>query len=145
MNAFNVHSMISCAEKALKQSRRSKTIEFFDGEKEVITESEELFRMRNLINQAFEKDLFEIHLQEIRENTTCIRPTGVKKFECLVRMYDSEEKTTLISPARFLPVVKKDGKNIDLTTVVIEKTCKIMAQNNFHYCINLTEEDLRME
>jgi EAL domain-containing protein (putative c-di-GMP-specific phosphodiesterase class I) len=63
--------------------------------------------MRKLVNEAFEKDLFEVHVQEIHKNGT-VKQGEPRKFECLVRMYDSDKKDNLISPARFLPVVKKD-------------------------------------
>lgn len=145
LNASNVHSMIHYAEQALKNSRKSKQVEFYNQERGSMVESEELFAMRRLINEAFEKDLFEIHVQEIHENPACIKKSDRKKFECLIRMYDSEKKEKLISPGRFLPVVEKDGKNIDLTTVVINKVCQIMIQNNHHYCINITGEDLNLK
>lgn len=57
-------------------------------------------------------------------------------------MYDGMDKTKLISPGKFLPVIKKDGANQALTSCIIEKVCKFMSKNDGCYSINLTEEDL---
>lgn len=101
--------------------------------------------MRNFVREAFQNDLFEVFFQEIKENSCSIKKGTIRKFECLVRMYDSKKKTKLISPEKFLPVIKKDGENPALTSCVVEKVCKFMSENDGRFSINLTEEDLRTD
>lgn len=62
------------------------------------TESGDFFKVRKLVKEAFNEDLFELSFQEIKKNSGSIRNRDSRKFECLVRMYDSTVKINLIPP-----------------------------------------------
>jgi EAL domain-containing protein (putative c-di-GMP-specific phosphodiesterase class I) len=57
-------------------------------------------------------------------------------------MYDSVEKENLVSPGKFLPFFKLEGKNRQLTSLVVDKVFKFMKTNPGNYSINLTEDDI---
>lgn len=98
LNEPNIETLLKNGYLALKESRNARKYVVFNEENHTIKESEEFFRMRNLVREAFKEDLFEVHFQEIKENSCCTKKTGKRKFECLVRMWDSKEKTNLLPP-----------------------------------------------
>lgn len=114
---------------ALKEAKQTRKHVVFNDKNHTDKESKDFFEMRNLVKEAFREDLFEVHFQEIRENSCSIKKNGVRKFECLIRMYDSVEKTNLIPPIRFLPIIKKEGENPAITECVIRKVCEFMVCN----------------
>lgn len=117
----------------------------FDHKNHSMKESEDFFKIRNLVREACKEDLFEVFFQEIKENACATKKRRERKFECLVRMYDSKQKTNLIPPGKFLPVIKQDGGNQILTACVVEKVCKFMSMNEGRFSINLTEDDLKAD
>lgn len=145
LNESDIEPLIDHGFLALREARKTKKSTIFDRESHTTKSFEDFFEMRHLINEAFKEDLFTIFFQEIRENRRSIKHKGDRKFECLVRMYDSKEKTNLLPPGRFLPAVKKDGKDSLLTVCITKKVCEFMTENNGYFSINLTEEDLKME
>ncbi|MDD2892155.1 MAG: EAL domain-containing protein [Candidatus Gracilibacteria bacterium] len=142
LNQPDIITLIQHGYLALKESKKTSKPIVFDDANNTTNESKDFLRMRTMVKEAFENNLFVVFFQEIKENACSIKKGGRRKFECLVRMYDSVEKTNLIPPGEFLPVVKKDGKNTKLTNLVIEKICKKMTENDGCFSINLTRDDL---
>ncbi|PJC56907.1 hypothetical protein CO024_00580 [Candidatus Gracilibacteria bacterium CG_4_9_14_0_2_um_filter_38_7] len=142
LNEPNIEALLRHGQSALNKSKQKKRYVVFDNKNNTLGKSKDFFEMRSLVREAFKEDLFEVFFQEIKENFCAIKKGKTKRFECLVRMYDSKEKTNLISPGKFLPIIKEDGEDEELTSCVIEKVCKKMIENDGHFSINLTEDDL---
>ena len=143
LNEPNIKKLISHWYLALNASKKVRKHVIFDQKKHTSKKSEDFFEMGTLVREAFQEDLFEVHVQEYKKNSCSIQTDTVRKFECLVRMYDSKEKTRLLSPGVFLETIKDIWENQRLTSLIIEKVCIFMSQNEHHYSINLTEDDLR--
>ena len=142
MNEPNIEALLRHGHLALNESKQKKRYVIFDNKNDTLEKSKDFFEMRSLVREAFAEDLFEVFFQEVKENSCAIRKGKTKKFECLVRMYDSKEKINIISPGKFLPIVKEDGEDEDLTCCVIKKVCEKMVDYDGHFSINLTEDDL---
>jgi diguanylate cyclase (GGDEF)-like protein len=145
LNGQNIEVLVHNAFNALKTARLSRKIIFSNTDVIEPKESGDFFKVRKLVKEAFNEDLFELSFQEIKKNSGSIRNRDTRKFECLVRMYDSTEKTNLISPWSFLHVIKRDGKNQALTNIVIQKACEFMQEHPGDFSINITEDDLRSD
>ena len=141
----SIISLESLASQALKESRHTNQVEIFTVSDTKNQESIKFFEMRKMVSEAFTHNLFEVYIQEIRKNSPSLLKEWNKKFECLVRMYDWIEKKRLVPPNKFLPVIEKDGKNIELTWVILQKVCEFMQNDKHHYSINLTGDDLRSD
>jgi EAL domain-containing protein (putative c-di-GMP-specific phosphodiesterase class I) len=126
----------------MNESKQTKQPVIFNQEIHTIEKSTHFFKMRNLIREAFIEDLFVVFFQEIKENSCAIKKSDIRKFECLIRMYNSKGRTTLISPGVFLSAIKQDGKDNILTNYVVDKVCQFMSENKGYFSINLTEDDL---
>jgi len=142
LNEPNIEALLRHGHLALNESKQKKRYVIFDNKNDTLEKSKDFFEMRSLVREAFAEDLFEVFFQEVKENSCAIRKGKTKKFECLVRMYDSKEKINIISPGKFLPIVKEDGEDEDLTCCVIKKVCEKMVDYDGHFSINLTEDDL---
>lgn len=145
LNEQNIEVLLHNAFHALKAARLSRKIVFLDTDMIDSTESGDFFKVRKLVKEAFNEDLFELSFQEIKKNSGSIRNRDSRKFECLVRMYDSTVKINLIPPWRFLHVIKRDWKNQALTNIVIQKACEFMQEHPGDFSINITEDDLRSD
>jgi diguanylate cyclase (GGDEF)-like protein len=99
------------------------------------TQRESFIEINNLVHNALNEDKFVPYFQGIRNNTT----KQIVKFESLVRIIDNGE---IISPYKFLEVAKLSGLLPEITKVMVEKTFKIMSDNNYTFSINITEDDL---
>lgn len=141
----NIEILLHKAFHALKIARSSRKIIFFNNKNIHIDGSWDFFKIRKLVREAFNEDLFELCFQEIKKNPRSIRKRDARKFECLIRMYDSKERINLIPPLQFLHVIKRDGKNQALTNIVIQKACEFMQKNPGDFSINLTEDDLQSD
>ncbi len=91
------------------------------------------------VNQALENDLFFPVFQGIRDN----RNKVIEKYECLLRMKDSENLEKFISPYLFLNQGKQAGFSGKITKVMMEKCCEYFSKRgNLTFSINLTSDDL---
>lgn len=106
LNESNIKTLIAHAYLALNVSKKVRKHVIFDQKKHISKRSEDFFEMGTLVREAFQEDLFEVHVQEIKKNSCTVQADTVRKFECLVRMYDSKEKTNLLSPGIFLDTIK---------------------------------------
>ncbi|MFA6091081.1 MAG: EAL domain-containing protein [Candidatus Gracilibacteria bacterium] len=138
----DINNLLANGYLAMNESKQTKQPVIFNQEIHTIEKSTHFFKMRNLIREAFIEDLFVVFFQEIKENSCAIKKSDIRKFECLIRMYNSKGRTTLISPGVFLSAIKQDGKDNILTNYVVDKVCQFMSENKGYFSINLTEDDL---
>lgn len=96
----------------------------------VFTENVDLHAMRKekaiekAVEEAINNDTIEVHYQPIY-NTEKQCYTSA---EALVRMRD--ERLGNISPEIFIPIAERTGKIVRLGTIVFEKVCKFMHEQN---------------
>ena len=92
--------------------------------------------MNTLIYTAFEENFFTPFFQGIYDN----KKKKITKYEALVRI--QTDKGEVITPFKFLDVAKLSGLLPKLTRVMIDKTFAVMANNEFTFSVNITEDDL---
>ncbi|RXK01026.1 hypothetical protein CRU98_00815 [Arcobacter sp. CECT 8986] len=88
------------------------------------------------LKEAIEDDRLVVFAQPIVSN----KNNKVEKYECLVRMIDSDG--TVISPFHFLHVAKKAKLYNKLTQIMINKSFKYFSDKDAEFSINLTIEDI---
>lgn len=99
------------------------------------TKREAFINNTNLIKSALDNDQFFPFFQGIYDNFN----HNITKFEALARIV---LKDKIISPFEFLEPARLSGLLPEITKVIIDKTFKTMAKNNFSFSINITEDDL---
>ena len=65
---------------------------------------------------------------------------GVLKYEALIRLRD--ENGTVYLPGSFLPIAKKMRVYPRLTEIMIQKSCRIFADKEAEFSVNLSNEDI---
>ena len=137
--AYNRKKIIHNSALALRQAKESGKDRFhiFDEEKDKVdyTKRESFITSHNLLCKALEEDRFIPYFQGIRNNKT----EKINKFEVLARI---EHNGQIISPYHFLETARLSGLLPNITKVMIDKSFKIMADNNYTFSINITEDDL---
>ncbi len=99
-------------------------------------EYRELFiKANNLLHNALDEDKFIPYYQGIRNNKT----QKIDKFEVLARI---EDEGKIISPFVFLEAARLSGLLPEITKIMIDKSFKLMASNDYSFSINITEDDL---
>jgi PAS domain S-box-containing protein/diguanylate cyclase (GGDEF)-like protein len=96
---------------------------------------ESFIESNNLLHTAINQDGIVPFFQGIRDNKT----NKIIKFEALARILNRGE---IISPYRFLEPARLSGLLPEITKVMVDKTFKVMAKNDFAFSINITEDDL---
>jgi len=86
---------------------------------------------------ALETDNIVVYFQPLVNNETM----KVDKYECLVRMIDSEEDR-VISPFFFLELSKKANLYSKITKIVIEKAFAQFEHLDFEFSVNVSYEDI---
>jgi len=89
----------------------------------------------NLLHHALLSDEIIPFFQGIRDNST----GEITKYEALCRIKKDDK---VISPHVFLESAKSSGLLPDITKIMIEKSFKIMSDNDYTFSINLAEDDL---
>lgn len=124
---------------ALKQAKESgkNHLHIFNESKDSLDHShrEQFIESNNLLHNALDEDRVVPYFQGIRNNKT----KEIKKFEVLVRI---EKDGEIISPYRFLEPARLSGLLPEITKVMIDKSFRLMASNDFTFSINITEDDL---
>jgi diguanylate cyclase (GGDEF)-like protein len=64
----------------------------------------------------------------------------IEKYECLARIVDEDKK--VISPFEFINIAELTGMIIDITKIMVDKSFKVFANNNYEFSINISEYDL---
>ncbi|QOR61244.1 EAL domain-containing protein [Sulfurovum sp. ST-21] len=99
------------------------------------TKREAFISMHNLLCEALEKDKIVPYFQGIWNN----KRNTITKFEVLARIENDDQ---LISPNQFLEAAQLSGFLPNITKVMIDKSFKMMAENDYSFSINITEDDL---
>lgn len=89
----------------------------------------------NLLHTALMKDQIIPYFQGIRDNNTGL----INKFEVLARI---EKNGELISANKFIEPARLSGLLPEITKIMIDKSFKVMSENNYMFSINITEDDL---
>lgn len=126
------------AEMALRKAfEGSKTLVSFENEDDFGKEYENNIRMTKKIKEAIKNDDILVFAQIIKPNFEGAKP----KYECLIRMFDKENKKVL-SPFFFLDIAKKARLYPTLTKIVIEKSFDYFKDTKDEFSINLSIEDV---
>ncbi|WP_304546328.1 EAL domain-containing protein [Sulfurimonas microaerophilic] len=96
---------------------------------------ESFFESNRLLHAALLEERVVPYYQGIRNNKT----GKIIKFEVLARIEDFDK---IIPPIAFLEAAKLSGLLLEITKTIIDKSFQKMAQNNYTFSINITEEDL---
>ncbi|PHR80951.1 MAG: diguanylate cyclase [Colwellia sp.] len=109
----------------------------FDVKTELVNDSirEGFIASNNLLHSALELDQFTPYFQGIYDNKNQI----IEKFEVLARIVKGDE---VISPFHFLATAKLSGLLPEITRVILDKSFKIMSNNDYTFSVNITEDDL---
>lgn len=89
----------------------------------------------SLLHTALELGQVTPYFQGIYHN----KSNKITKFEVLARIVKDDE---VISPYRYIDAAKLSGLLPEITRVMIDKSFKIMAKNNYNFSLNITEDDL---
>jgi diguanylate cyclase (GGDEF)-like protein len=137
--AYRKDNLLQSSALALKQAKKSgkNRYHIFDITEESTNESRHkaFIAANNLLHHALENDQIVPFFQGIHDNKT----HKIQKFEVLVRI---KKKGEIISPYYFIEPAKHSGLLPEITKIMIDKSFKIMAHNDFSFSINITEDDL---
>ena len=89
----------------------------------------------NMLHTALENDQFVPFFQGIHDNKT----NEITKFEVLARI---KQGNKIITPYHFIEPAQLSGLLPEITKIMIDKSFKIMANNDFSFSINISEDDL---
>jgi len=124
---------------ALKQAKRlgKNRYHVFDEKTEDIDVAtrDHFIATNNLLHTALELGQVTPYFQGIYHN----KNQKIAKFEVLARIVTDDE---VISPYRFMEVAKLSGILPEITRVMIDKSFKIMVNNDYSFSLNITEDDL---
>jgi diguanylate cyclase (GGDEF)-like protein len=128
------HAIISL--KHAKVRGRS-SLYIFNNEEEDIcfAKRKQFIEANNILHNALASDKIIPFFQGIRDN----RSGKITKFEALARIKKDDE---ILSPYLFLEPAYSSGLIPEITKTMIDKTFKIMSDNNYTFSINITEDDL---
>lgn len=100
-----------------------------------VTTRDHFIATNNLLHTALELDQVTPYFQGIYHNQS----QTISKFEVLARIVKGDE---IISPYHFIDAAKLLGLLPEITRVMIDKSFKIMANNDYSFSLNITEDDL---
>ena len=124
---------------ALKQAKSlgKNRYHIFDDQVENVDIStrEHFIATNNLLHSALEQGQVTPYFQGIYHNQS----KSISKFEVLARIVKGDE---VISPYQFMDAAKLSGLLPEITRVMIEKSFKVMANNDYSFSLNITEDDL---
>jgi len=124
---------------ALKQAKENgkNRHHIFNQDEDSIDHSErQIFIASNyLLHIALEKGHVVPFFQGIYDN----QKQQINHYEVLVRIQNNGE---IISPSTFLEPARLSGLLPEITKVVVDKSFRLMADNNYNFSINITEDDL---
>lgn len=114
--------LITCANLAMTQAKKrgSNIYQLYDAS--ASSQCEHRLRIRNEINQALEKNQFELFFQP----KICLESGTIKGAEALIRwrMNDGSFR----SPMEFIPIAEESGQIIPITQWVIRRCCEYLNE-----------------
>ena len=137
--AYANDSLLQNTALALKQAKENGKNRFhiFNNNEDTIDQKqrESFMTYNNILNEALEHGNIVPYYQGIRNNET----KTITKFEVLARI---EHDGKIISPYLFLEPARLSGMLPEITKVMIDKSFAYMADKEFTFSINITEDDL---
>jgi len=135
---YSNKDLLKHAALAIKKAKESgkNRLYIFDEDLDSSEKRESFISMNSLLYAAFDEDMIVPFYQGIYDN----KLKKITKYEALVRIITKDGK--IISPYEFLDVAKLSGLLPTLTKTMIDKTFSMMAQNDYDFSINITEDDL---
>ncbi len=132
--------LLSEAQEALKQARQQGVnYQLHDRSRSLEQQFEHNLRWANHLREALRRDRLQPWFQPIRSLET----GRVEKYECLVRMLDTEGQA--VSPGLFLGVARQLRLDRQITRLMVDKCCRHFAGTGLQFSINLSYGDLRDE
>lgn len=132
------HLLRNCA-LALKHAKSlgKNRYHIFDGKNGFADNStrESFIASNNLLHSALELDQITPYFQGIHDN----KNHTIQRFEVLARIVKGDK---VISPYHFLDTAKLSGLLPEITRVMLDKSFKIMANHDYTFSLNITEDDL---
>ena len=95
-------------------------------------------RWTKKIKKAIEQDRIVPFFQPIVDTET----GRIGKYECLVRMVDSDAMQSVISPGDFLPVAREARSYRFITRIMLEKSFARFKNESVEFSVNLSVEDI---
>lgn len=124
---------------ALKEAKRlgKNRYHIFDVNTELPDNSsrDHFIASNHILHTAFEKNQIVPYFQGIYHN----KSKKIQKFEVLARI---NSKGDILAPYHFLETARLSGLLPEITRVMIDKSFKIMADNEYDFSLNITEDDL---
>ena len=124
---------------ALKQAKSlgKNRYHVFDIENDFVDDStrKEFVVSNSLLHSALELGQLTPYFQGIYDNNN----QKILKFEVLARIVKDDK---VISPYHFLDTAKLSGLLPEITRMIIDKSFKIMSENDYDFSLNITEDDL---
>ena len=137
--AYGKERLLQSSALALKQAKElgKNRYHIFDNNEYSIdhTHRKAFIASNNMLHEALENDRIVPFFQGIHNNQT----HKITKFEALARIKHENE---IITPYQFIEPARLSGLLPDITRIMIDKSFKIMANNDFNFSINITEDDL---
>ena len=89
----------------------------------------------NMLHEALENNNIIPYFQGIMDN----KSKQITKFEVLARL---KHQGKVISPFYFLEPARLSGMLPEITKIIIDKSFAVMAEHQYDFSINITEDDL---
>lgn len=132
----NATSLLTRADKALKQARKDHTnIVFYHKDLPILQEIERNQIMTQTVKRAIQHDQLWVQFQPIysaKDNSIC-------HFECLIRLFDENKK--VISPNDFIHVAKKANLYPDITQKVLTEAVRMIQKTSYTFSVNICAFD----
>jgi diguanylate cyclase (GGDEF)-like protein len=109
------------AEMAMRAAKSSGGQQYVTYDSEIVTELRETERLATLIEEACEKNLFELHYQPVVDS----RSRKLASFEALIRLTSPEGEQ--IPPDRFIPVAEHTGRINQIGLWTLREACRTVA------------------
>jgi len=136
---YGVENLLKSSALALKQAKQlgKNRYYIFNNTDENSDESQHkaFIAANNMLHNALENDQVVPFFQGIYDNQS----NEINKFEVLARI---KQGGKIIAPYHFIEPAKLSGLLPNITKIMIDKSFKIMANNDFSFSINITEDDL---
>jgi EAL domain-containing protein (putative c-di-GMP-specific phosphodiesterase class I) len=134
----NQSTLVTHANTALHEAQRMgiNNYKLFTEDAKRAQEQKNNIYWNNKIKEVIYQHKLKLYYQPIINNHT----QKAEKYECLIRAIDQNK---VISPFLFLQAAKTRGLLPEITKFVIEESFRKFSENDLHFSINITEDDLR--
>ncbi len=131
------HNLALNADMALKKAKRlQKNYIIYNESMQISKEYEYNISWAKKLKDSIKENNIIPYFQPILNNHT----KKIEKYECLVRMVDSEGKVH--SPLLFLDMAKKSKLYHDITRIMLTKSISKFVEKDYEFSINLSVDDI---